>query len=193
MITLKKITSYSTALCLAVTLMSSCSSHPSDSKEVAEESNEEKFDHKGEKAADHLVEAYSGNMYEVKVSENAAMNASDPEVKKIAAMMVEAHTKMNTDVANLAGQKNVTLPTDLTDDQRKCIEKLTEKTGVDYDKDYISDLKDKHEKTLKMLEKVADKCDDPEIKSWATSSIPEVQHHLDMVNAAHENLKNRKS
>lgn len=190
MITLKKITTYSTALCLAVTLMSSCS-HNQDSKEVAEESNEEKFDNKGEKAADHLVDAYSGNMYEVKVSENAAMNATDPEVKKIAAMMVEAHTKMNTDVAGLASQKNVTLPTDLTDDQRKCIEKLTEKSGLDYDKEYISDLKDKHEKTLKMLEKVSDKCDDPEIKNWATNSIPEVRHHLDMVNAAHENLKNR--
>ena len=191
MITVKKITTYSTALCLAVTLMSSCSNH-TDSKELAEESNEEKFDHKGEKAADHLVEAYAGNLYEIKVSENAAMNATDPEVKRIAGMMVEAHSKMNTDVASLASQKNVTLPTDLSDDQRKDIEKLTEKTGLDYDKAYVSDLKDKHESTVKMLEKVSDKCDDPEIKNWATTSLPEVRHHLDMVTAAHDNLKDRK-
>lgn len=189
---LKTITCYSTTLCFALALATSCSHNP-DAKDIAEEANEEKFDRKGEKAADHLVDAYSGNMYEVKVSENAALNASDPEVKKIAAMMVEAHTKMNTDVAALAGQKQVTLPADLTDEQRKCIEKLTEKSGVEYDKEYISDLKDKHEKTLKMLEKVSEKCDDPEIRNWAANSIPEVRHHLEMVNAAHDNLKNRKS
>jgi len=194
MTTLKKITTYSTAICLAITLFSACSGNDNrDSKELAEDMNEEKFDRKEEKAVDHLVDAYSGNMYEVKVSENAALNATDPEVKKIAAMMVEAHTKMNFDVQSLANSKGVTLPTNLTEDQAKCIEKLTDKTGLDYDKEYVSDLKDKHEKTLKQLEKISEKCADPDIKNWATSSIPEVRHHLDMVNAAHENLKSRKS
>lgn len=192
MTNLKKITLYSAVLSLVFT-MGACTSHQPDEKETAEKENAEKFSGKEEKAADHLVDAYSGNLYEVKVSENAALNAVDPEVKKIANMMVDAHTKMNADVSSLASQKNVTLPTDLTEDQRKCIEKITEKTGLDYDKEYISDLKEKHEKTLHMLQKVSDKCDDPEIKAWATNSIPEVQHHLDMVNAIHENLKNRKS
>ena len=192
MTTLKKITSYSTALCLAVTLMSSCSGNDTrDSKELAEDMNKDKFDNKEEKAADYLVEAYSGNMYEIKVSENAASNAVDPEVKKIASMMIEAHTKMNFDVQTLANSKGITLSTNLTADQSKCIEKLAEKTGTDFDKDYISDLKDKHEKTVKMLEKVSEKCDDAEIKTWATNSLPEVRHHLEMVNAAHDNLKNR--
>lgn len=192
MITLKKITMHSVAVCFAIAVFSSCSGNDNkDSKELAEDINEEKFDHKGEKAADNLVEAYSGNMYEVEVSQNAALNSSDPEVKKIATMMVDAHTMMNFDVQKLANSKGITLPTTLTDDQRKCLEKLTEKTGMDFDKEYISDLKDKHEKTVKMLEKVSDKCDDPEIKTWATNSLPEVRHHLDMVNAAHDNLKNR--
>jgi len=194
MTTLKKITTYSTALCLAVTLFASCSGTDNkDSKDLAEDMNEEKFDRKEEKAADYLVEAYSGNMYEIQVSENAALNASDAEVKKIAAMMIQAHTKMNFDVQTLANSKGITLPTTLTEDQTKCIQKITDKTGLDYDREYISDLKDKHEKTLKMLEKVSEKCDDAEIKNWATSSIPEVQHHLNMVNATHETLKNRKS
>src|ERR1044072_8859742 len=172
MITLKKITTYSTTLLLAITL-GSCS-HTPDSKEVAEEDNSEKFSGKEEKAADHLVQAYSGNMYEVKVSENASLNATDPEVKKIANMMIDAHTKMNADVAVLAAQKNVSLPTDLTEDQRKCIDKITEKTGLDFDKEYVADLKEKHEKTLKMLQKVSEKCEDPEIRNWASTSIPEV-------------------
>jgi len=186
----KKITTCLTVLCLALLLMSSCS-NSTDTKELAEESNDEKFDRKGEKAADQLVDAYSGNLYEVKVSENASLNAVDPEVKKIAAMMVDAHSKMNVDIATLASQKNITLPSDLTDDQRNRIEKLTEKTGLDYDKEYISEMKDKHEKTIKRLERASEKCEDPEVQTWATNILPEVRHHLDMINTAHENLKNR--
>lgn len=194
MINLKKITTWSAMLFLVASLFTSCSSDSStDSKELAEEMNDDRFDRKGEKAADHLVEAYSGNMYEIKVSENASLNAADAEVKRIAAMMIEAHTKMNFDVQTLANSKQIVLPTNLTEDQSKCIEKLTDKSGTDYDKEYLSDLKDKHEKTIRMLEKVSEKCEDADIKNWAANSLPEVRHHLEMINSAHENLKNKKS
>lgn len=191
MTTLKKITSYVTVLSLAFALTTSCSNEK-DSKEVAEEVNEENLNRKDEKSAEHLVEAYSGGMFEIKASENASLNASTAEVKRIAAMMVEAHGKMNLDIEKLAASKSVVLPQDLTDDQRKDLEKLTEKTGVDYDKAYISKMKDKHEDALSKLNKISDKCDDAEIKSWAQTTAPEVSSHLEMIKAADENLKDKK-
>lgn len=188
---LKKITGYFTALSLIFTLTTSCS-NTKDEKEVAEEVNEANLDKKEEKGAQHLVDAYSGGMFEIKASENAALNASSPEVKKIATMMVEAHGKMNLEIEKLANTKGVTLATDLTDDQRKELEKLTEKTGIDYDKAYISKMKDKHEDALSMLNKVSEKCDDAEIKAWAQTTAPEVSSHLEMIKAADENLKDKK-
>ncbi len=189
--TLKKITGYFTALSLILTLTTSCS-NTKDEKEFAEEVNEANLDKKEEKGAQHLVDAYSGGMFEIKASENAALNASSAEVKKIATMMVEAHGKMNLEIEKLASTKGVTLATDLTDDQRKDLEKLTEKTGIDYDKAYISKMKDKHEDALSMLNKISEKCDDAEIKSWAQTTAPEVSSHLEMIKAADENLKNKK-
>jgi len=159
---------------------------------MAEEANKENLDHKSEKEADKLVEAYSANLYEIKASENAALNATTPEVKKVANMMVEAHTKMNADVKKLADAKQVTLPTDLSDSQRKDVEKLTEKSGIDFDKSYISDMKSKHEDVCKMLEKISEKCEDPEMKSWATTTLPEVRSHLEMVNTTEADLKDKK-
>ncbi len=189
--TLKKITGYVMALSLILTLTTSRSNNK-DEKEVAEEVNEANLDKKEEKGAQHLVDAYSGGMFEIKASENAALNASSAEVKKIATMMVEAHGKMNLEIEKLANTKGVTLATDLTDDQRKELEKLTEKTGIDYDKAYISKMKDKHEDALSMLNKVSEKCDDAEIKTWAQTTAPEVSSHLEMIKAADENLKDKK-
>jgi len=189
--TLKKITGYFTALSLIFALTSSCSNEKNE-KEIAEEVNEANLDKKEEKGAQHLVDAYSANMYEIKASENAALNASSAEVKKLATMMVEAHGKMNLDIETLAASKAVTLPNDLTDDQRKDLEKLTEKTGLDYDKAYVSKMKDKHEDALSMLNKVSEKCEDAEIKTWAQTAAPAVSSHLEMVKAADENLKDKK-
>ncbi|MDP1801919.1 MAG: DUF4142 domain-containing protein [Bacteroidota bacterium] len=190
MITLKKLTTSITVLGLAVTIATSCSDNK-DAKEVAEEVNEENLDRKEEKGAGQLVEAYSANMFEIKASENASLNASTAEVKNVAVMMIETHGKMNVAIEKLAASKSITLPNDLTDDQNREIENLTEKTGINYDKDYISKMKDKHEAALDKLNKISEKSDDSEIKAWAQKTAPEVSAHLEMVKAAEDNLKNR--
>lgn len=172
-------------------LTASCSGEK-DSKEVAEDANKENLDKEGEKAADKLVHAYSANMFEIRAAENAAVNATTEDVKKLSAMLIEAHSKMNSDVKTLADAKGVTLPGDLTEDQRKELEKLAEKTGLDYDKAFTEKMKDKHEDAVKFYEKTAEKCEDPEVRNWASTTAPEVRSHLDMVLMTENVLKDRK-
>jgi putative membrane protein len=107
-------------------------------------------------------------------------------------MLVEAHTKLNTEVKTLADKKMVTLPSDITEDQRKDIEKLAEQKGLDYDKAFVEKMKGKHEKAIDFYEKTADKCEDTEIKVWATQTLPEIRSHLDMVLMTEEAIKDRK-
>lgn len=169
----------------------SCSNNAKteDPKEHAEEMNEEKFEKDAEKDADRMVEIYCDNLYEIKASENAAMRATTTDVKKLAGMMVAAHTKMNTDLQALATKKNITLPTDITEDQRRKMQDLTEKNGLEYDKEYTKQMKDGHEDAVKVLERTADKSEDAEIKQWATASVPEVRTHLEMVDATLKNVE----
>jgi putative membrane protein len=173
---------------LVNTNCSHSSKEPEDAKDRAEDMNEEKFDRKEEKDADRIVDAYSGNIYEIKASENAASNASTAEVKKVASMMVAAHTKMKTDIATLASKKSITLPEALTDEQLRKLTKLTEKSGIDYDKEYIDQMKNEHDDAVKKLEKLADNAEDPELKSLAATAVPEIKAHMDMLKAADMNL-----
>lgn len=169
----------------------SCSNEPKDAKDAAQEMNDDKFSGEGEKTADKLVHAYSANLYEIKAAENALMNATTPEVKRLAGMLVEAHTKMNEEVKSLAATKDVTLPTELSDDQRKDMEKLTEKSGLEYDKAFTEQMKDKHEKAVDFYEKTAKKSDDADVQSWAGAMVSEVRSHLDMVKASCDIVKDR--
>jgi putative membrane protein len=189
MTTLKKLC-IPMAVCL-MTIAVSCND-TKDSKEIAEDINKENFDGKAEKEADKLLEAYASNLFEIAVAQNASVNAVTDEAKKLSAMLVDAHSKMNNDVKALADKKMVALPSDITEDQRKDIEKMAEKKGLDYDKAFVEKMKDKHEKAVDFYEKTADKCDDTEIKIWATQTLPEVRSHLDMVIMTQDAIKDRK-
>lgn len=187
-----KTTLHTAILCFGLTLFASSCSQEKDSTEVAEDANKENLDKDEEKAANKLVHAYSSNMFEIKAAENAAMNASTEDVKKLSAMLIEAHSKMNMDVKTLADAKGVVLPTELTEEQRKELEKLAEKTGIDYDKAFTDKMKSKHEDAVKFYEKTADKCDDPQVRNWASTTAPEVRSHLDMVLMTENALKDKK-
>lgn len=188
-----KTTLHTAVLCFGLTVATtSCSNENKDSKEIAEDANKANLDKDGEKAADKLVHAYSANMFEIKAAENAAVNATTEDVKKLSAMLIEAHTKMNMDVKTLADSKGITLPTELTEEQRKELEKLAEKTGIDYDKSFTDKMKRKHEDAVTFYEKTADKCEDPQVRNWANTTVPEVRSHLDMVLMTENAIKDKK-
>lgn len=187
-----KTTLHTALLCFGLTAFTTACSGEKDSKERAEEANSENLNKDEEKAADKLVHAYSANLFEIKAAENASMNAVTDDVKRLSAMLVEAHGKMNEDVKALAESKGVMLPSDLTEEQRKDLEKLAEKTGIDYDKAFTDKMKNKHEDALKFYEKTAEKCDDPQVKNWASATAPEVRSHLDMVLVTENAIKDKK-
>jgi putative membrane protein len=170
--------------CAGLAIIPACSNNSNkqeDSKEQATEMNDQKLENKDEKEADRVVEAYSGNLYEIRCAENAGTRALTKDVQKLAGQIVTAHTKMNTDIEALAAKKNITLPTALGEDHQKKLADLVEKKGIDYDKEFLSIMKDKHEDSEKMYQRLSENSEDPEIKAWAASVLPEIRSHLDMV------------
>ncbi len=195
MTTSKKLLLNIALLGLGLTLNTSCTndSPSEDSKEHAEEMNEETLNRDGEKDADRMVELHTANLFEIAASENAASKAVTAEVKKLAAMMVEAHTKMGADMQAMATKKGITLPTGMGNDFDREMEKLNEKTGIDFDKEYTDQMKNKHEDAVKTLERLSEKSEDAEVKQWASQSLPEIRSHLDMVETTRNTIKDMKS
>ena len=193
---INKFTLKTAALCLGVTLATSCSNNNAhkeeDPKDQAENMNEQKFDNQGEKDADRLTEAHMANLYEIMAAENAATKATTGEVKKLAEMIKTAHVKMDKDLMDLAAKKNVTLPADLTDEEKRKMDKLTEKSGIDYDKEFTEQMKNKHEDGIKLMEKTSEKAEDADIKQFAANAIPELRSHLTMVENCWNSIKDMK-
>jgi len=128
--------------------------------------------------------ATEGGQMEVELGKVAAEKASNADVKAFGEHMVTDHSKANQELAALCQSKGV----DLTDDKpkidkkvQKQVDKLSKKSGDEFDKAYVKDMVDDHETDVKEFQKAAEELKDQDLKTWAAKTLPTLQAHLDMI------------
>ena len=175
----------------------SCKQEPKaeDTKEVAEDQNEAKFDDTNEAKEDdsqYLVAAAEVDMAEIELSKLAETKSTDADVKSLAKMMIDAHTKASAALKELADKKQISLPAALTEDGKEKYEDLNKKSGKDFDQKFADLMVDGHKDAISKLEKASEKATDPEIKTWATNMLPTLQAHLQHAETLKDKIKNKK-
>ncbi|WP_119079039.1 DUF4142 domain-containing protein [Chitinophaga alhagiae] len=140
-------------------------------------------------AADNISKAAEDGMYEVKLLQDGQAKTTNAGIKKMSGHMLKAHEKLNKDLADLTAKKGITIPTALEDARVKDIQQITDKSGTDFDKAYVDELVDKHEKAVQLFETVANDATDPDIKALFTKALPELRMHLDMAKKEQDKLK----
>lgn len=125
---MKKIT-LSALIVASVMTFSACNSNKSeDSKEVAEEQNEEKFDDtKMEDDTKFALAAADGGLVEVKLAELAKVNGASKAVMSFADSMIKDHSKANEELKELAKEKKISLPMSLSDAKQKDYDDMAKK------------------------------------------------------------------
>ena len=163
------------------TFVSCGTKNQDDSKEIAEEQNEQKFEDSDlEDDTDFAVKAADGGMLEVQLAELALTKASSPKVKEFAQTMITDHSKANEELKSLAQSKNISLPTSLSEENQKDYNDLAEKSGAEFDKAYCEFMVKDHKDDLEKFKKAADDAEDPDLKTWAAGKVPVLEHHLSM-------------
>lgn len=156
-----------------------------DTVEHAMDENEEMLDGRGDAAyledddTDFAVKAAGSGLAEVRAGEIAQEKAQDQRVKDYAAMMVQEHTKANEELKALAASKNITLPAAPGEDHLDKISDLGEKSGTDFDREYMSMMVDDHQKAVDLFEEAAEDAGDAEIRAFASQKLPALKKHLE--------------
>lgn len=174
---------FASAMIVATLLViASCgnSQNEEDTKEVAEEHNDAKFDNtKQEYDAQFLVNAAEINLYEIQLAQLAQQKGKSAHIQQLGKMMEEAHSKSQQDLASLARRKSITIPMAPTEDANEAYADLNEKSGSDFDKAYASEMVSGHQDALATFENASNRCSDLEIKNWAKTTLPDLRKHLD--------------
>jgi len=171
----------------------SCGDTRKDSTEMAEDQNEETVSNKTDDDAEFAVEAADGGLMEVELSTLALTKASSADVKRYAQMMVDDHTKANNELKALAQQKNITLPTVMGNERQRKVDNLRDKTGAEFDKEYMDLMVSDHRDVIDEFEDQAEDGKDAELKSWASTKIEALRHHLQEAERIQGVLKNNKN
>jgi putative membrane protein len=142
-------------------------------------------------SSDFAVKAANGGMMEVELGKIAQEKAMNPRVKEFGAMMVRDHGKANDELKAIAGNKNVTLPDSVGTDHRDHIMDISKKTGKDFDKAYIDMMVSDHKDDIDMFEKASGNLSDPELKAFATNTLPTLKAHQDSAKAIQDGMKKK--
>src|SRR5689334_19393356 len=184
---------YSCFLAALLLGLNSCNtrSDRDDSKELAEESNEAKFDSRSDQDTDFAVEAADGGLLEVQLGLLAQHNSLTPEVKQLGKMMVDDHTKANEELRNLALKKEISIPTRMSDENQRKYDEMAAKTGGDFDEAYADFMVKDHKEDIDKFKKEFDKGKDDELRTWASNKVPTLEHHLSVAEETERIVKDK--
>jgi putative membrane protein len=128
-----------------------------------------------------VLKAAQGGMAEVKLGELAKQKAKSEDVKKFGERMVTDHSKANEELMGVARQKGITIPEQLDATHAATIEKMSKLEGEQFDKAYVADMIKDHKEDVSEFESASKKLTDPDIKGFATKTLPTLKEHLQQI------------
>lgn len=137
--------------------------------------------------------AAMGGMAEVGMGKLAAEKGASDEVRQFGQKMVDDHSKANQELMQIASSKGMTLPAALDPKHQAETQKMAALSGEAFDKAYVKMMIKDHKKTVDEFQKESTRGADPELKAFATSTLPTLQEHLQMIQRIDAKMKLRKS
>jgi putative membrane protein len=134
-------------------------------------------------------EAAAGGMLEVTLGNVAQGNSSNAAVQQFGQRMVADHGKAGQTLSQIASSKGATLPSQLPPKFQKDVDRLSSKTGPDFDKAYIALMVKAHKMDEKLFKKASEDVQDPDLKGFAATTLGMIQEHLKMAEDLDASLK----
>ncbi len=163
---------FATALMLA-----SCGTNDSENK--AQTANEKRIDQQAtgisddakkeaKKTAEGMVELASMSMTNYELSQLAAKQATNPEVRTFARQSVEKYVKNEKEMRRMTQDLKLVVPTELSKEGRNRLDDLREeKAGTAFDLKYLEEIGSVHDKTADLADDLADNAPNDEVRKYA--------------------------
>lgn len=142
------------------------------------------------KDREFLEKASAGGMEEVIAGKMAQDKGQSADVKSFASMLVTDHDANNQQLQALARQKGVALPDTLPHKQQKKIDKMAQAKDFDNTFIHVQGIED-HKEDIKDFEKASKNAKDPDVKAYASTTLPVLQKHLQRAEEIRKALKTK--
>lgn len=135
-----------------------------------------------------IENAVAGGRAEVQMGHMASQKATDPAVRDFATQMTQDHQKANDQLTRILADKGITEP-ESTTETANMSDQLQNQSGADFDRAYMRDMVQDHQKDIAEFKNEAANGKDPEIRAWAAQTLPVLEEHLQLAEKTESNLK----
>lgn len=125
-----------------------------------------------------LKDAAMDGMAEVRLGELAGRQGASEDVRRFGEKLVTDHRSANQELMRLSSMKAVSVPDRLSEEGRRTVDELSGKTGADFDRAWIDQIVQDHEQDIEKFQRQAEGAQDPDVKAFASKTLPTLQDHL---------------
>jgi putative membrane protein len=162
----------------AAFILTSCGGSNQDSVKQAHEQNlNSAID---EEISEFMTEAADARMMNIEQGKLAKEKGSTAAVRQYGEWMISDQTRLLKELRILAAEKNIMLPSTLSNKKAKALEDLREKEGEKFDKEFIQMMTIDHRRDVRGFDDATD-FKDKDIQKFATTNLPMIQSHLDKI------------
>lgn len=130
--------------------------------------------------ADFAAETAAGGVAEIEMAKLAKEKSTNKAVTAFADQMITDHTAANEQLKQVAAKLGWTLPTDMGPQHRETYTNLKKLSGERFDAAYRLAMVSDHSKTVAAFQQQAEYGKTPELKTFAQTTLPKLEHHLEM-------------
>lgn len=134
------------------------------------------------KEAGFIKKAAKGGKMEIKMGKLAAENGQNSQVKRFGQTLQQDHSKANQELMQVAQTLGVTLPTASDRDEHKdddrSMDKLSDKTGAEFDKAFAESALKHHQKDITEYQEALQDAKNPQLKAYIQKTLPVLHRHL---------------
>jgi putative membrane protein len=126
-----------------------------------------------------VANAASAGTLEVEASRVALEKAKSEAVRSFAQKMVDEHSKVGAQLRALTVASSVGNVAAMTPTDGERLRKLKELNGRDFDREYVARMGvAAHQDAVAEFQKAAESASDPQVRTFAQATLPELQAHL---------------
>ena len=129
-----------------------------------------------------------GGMTEIAASKIALKNSQNPKVINLAQQMIADHTNADRILDSIENDKMLTEKDTISGEHKEMLDSLQTKTGVNFDRAYISMMIHDHKEAIDLFKDASDDKNQT-IQDFARQTLPTIEGHLKMAQDIDSSLK----
>lgn len=132
--------------------------------------------------ANFFRQALAGGEMEVRLSQLAVSHSQNPQIRRLAQMMIQDHTNMNAELSAVSRISRVPVG------DEGAIAQLAGMSGPNFDQRYLADLIQGHRDAIALFQDAARNAGGQATRGLATNALPKLQGHLGAVQRTRQEI-----